>query len=197
MRLSLPAQPDLLLEDPAVAEEHDRNGYMPYWAYIWATAELSAEYILQRPAWAGAAVLELGCGLGLTGLAALTHGMSVTFSDQRLEAVQSALWNARQNGLSRAQGAIVDWFTDTPPQPFDVVLGCEVLYEAQLHAPMLGFLERSLALRGEALFFDPGRGFLLPFVERARAAGFDVDWTQPALSHPGVHQFNVVRLTRR
>ena len=60
---------------------------MPYWAYLWPGAYLLAEAVVREP-WPEPVdgrilleALEIGCGLGLAGLAALARGLRVQFTD--------------------------------------------------------------------------------------------------------------------
>src|SRR5215212_9562158 len=79
-----PIDSDKLLDDPAILEANVRDDYMPYWADIWPAARMMAKVILREP-WEQFPLpleaLELGCGLGVAGLAALKRGIRVTFSD--------------------------------------------------------------------------------------------------------------------
>ncbi|MDZ4687036.1 MAG: hypothetical protein SH850_18320, partial [Planctomycetaceae bacterium] len=70
-RLTLPASPDAFLDDPDVAAAHARDEYMPYWAYLWPASLAMSAAMLRHPWPDGTAVLELGAGVGLVGLAAL------------------------------------------------------------------------------------------------------------------------------
>jgi hypothetical protein len=91
----------------------------------------------------GTPVLEIGAGIGLVGLAALSCGLKVTFSDYDPPAVALALRNARDNGLTDAEGMHLDW-RQPPPLRFPVILGCDVIYEVRNHAPILDLLGRML-----------------------------------------------------
>ena len=82
-----PGDPDRLLDDPAVLDWNRRDDYMPYWAYLWPGAYLLADAVMREP-WPDRArmqgafdALEIGCGLGLAGLAALSQGRTVLFTD--------------------------------------------------------------------------------------------------------------------
>src|SRR5437016_2208097 len=90
--LHTPTDPNELLnhlESPAAgAQPHLAD---PYWAKLWPAAPLLAEAIV-RAGWPrGTRVLELGCGSGLVGIAALACGLDVTFSDFVPLAVELAL----------------------------------------------------------------------------------------------------------
>jgi predicted nicotinamide N-methyase len=172
--VTLPARPDAFLGDPAVLAAHDRTGYMPYWPYLWPAALSMARMVLEAPWEPGASVLELGAGIGLVGLAALARGDRVTFNDSQSEAVELALWNARQNGFERAQGACFDW-RKPPVRSFSVILGCEVVYEIANHGPLLDVVESMLAAGGIAWFGDPCRQHAPAFIDEANRRGFAVD----------------------
>ena len=76
-----PAEPDRLLDDPAVHERNRRDDYMPYWAYLWPGAFLLADALAEGGPLVDQECLELGCGLGLAGLVALRQGAHVRFTD--------------------------------------------------------------------------------------------------------------------
>src|SRR5947209_18597025 len=94
-----PAQSDRLLDHPAVHEAFDRDEYMPYWADLWPAARMLAKAILREPWTPGTEALEIGCGLGLPGIAALASGLHVTFSDYDATALRFAGMNAQANGF--------------------------------------------------------------------------------------------------
>ena len=146
----------------------------PYWAAIWSAAPVLAERVARHPWPSGTAALELGCGVGLTGLAALAVGMPVTFSDYIEPAVALALENARRNGFPSASGLMLDWRDPPVIQPFSLVLASDVLYEEQFHADLITTLDRVLAADGECWIGDPQRSAAGDFAELARQRGYDV-----------------------
>ena len=82
-----PADPDRLLDDPLVRHWNERDDYMPYWAYLWPGALFLAEAVAREPWPLGTTLapplraLEIGCGVGLAGLVAVSRGLSVCFTD--------------------------------------------------------------------------------------------------------------------
>jgi predicted nicotinamide N-methyase len=173
--LDLPADPDALLEQPAVLDRHARDDYMPYWAHLWPAAIRTAEAIVRFGWTPRGRVLELGCGLGLVGIAAAIAGertgVHVTLSDYDAEAVAVALHNARRNGLENVTGRLLDW-RDPPAERFHAVIGCDLLYEERDHAPLLDALDRLLEPGGLAWFGDPGRSRAIDFWHRAEERGY-------------------------
>lgn len=172
--LTLPADPDAFLDDSRVQAAHNRDGYMPYWPYLWPAAHSMAQAVLSHNWPAGTRTLEIGAGVGLVGLAALTKGLKVTFSDYDRTAVELALHNARQNGFSNAAAIHLDWRKPTPLS-FPIVLGCDVLYETGNHTPIRNLLETTLTDDGVCWLGDPGRQHAGAFSQLARTAGFCVE----------------------
>jgi len=171
--LTLPADPDAFLDDPEVHARHDKDGYMPYWSYLWPTSLETAAAVLRSSWTPGARALEIGAGTGLTGLAGLAVGLEVTFSDYDAQAVELCLLNARRNGFEHAHGLVLDWRKPVEQQ-YAIIFGCDVIYEQPNHAPILGLLRSMLAPQGECWLSDPGRHQADAFIDLARAEGFDV-----------------------
>src|SRR5688572_15000547 len=153
--LTLP-DPDALL-DGLTQEQFDANdGRMPYWATLWASAHALADEVLAGPSVAGHGVLDLGCGLGLCGLAALERGARVTFLDWEPDAVSLARASAWAAGHS-CEAVACDWRSPPSLAPFDLVLAADVLYEPRNAPAVARFLARHLAAEGVAVVVDPGR----------------------------------------
>src|SRR5690606_23437605 len=97
LRFFRPAEPDALLSVPDVVASFDREGDAPYWPLLWPPAVAMAKAV-HAAAWPmEATVLEVGCGIGLSSLAAAARGCSVTASDNQVDAVRLAAANARLN----------------------------------------------------------------------------------------------------
>ena len=194
-RLLTPADPD------AVLEEHAAAGGDPYWATLWPVAVTFAGRLLDAPFPAGTRALELGCGSALAGLAAAAGGAAVTATDVDPRAVALAAANGVANGLPLT-AEILDWFA--PPalsagERFDRVIGADLLYQPDLHAPLLNTLSATLADGGEAILADPGRTAAADFLHAAADAGWRVrleDETGRELWRPRVAGHQIVRLTR-
>lgn len=200
VELWVPSAPDALLDDPDVIQRNQVHDAMPYWAWVWDSAPRCAALLAAGALVPRGALLEVGAGLGLVGLVAARLGAAaVTFSDHDPLARAALAVNARRNGVEAAV-IDLDWRAPAtfPPGPFDVVVGCDVVYEAGAHEPLLDLLAALLAPGGEAWFADPGRSRLAGFVRRAEARGHRVTILgadgRPQPLAPG--EFRVVRLTR-
>lgn len=187
LRLLRPRDPEALLDEDAF--EHEE--FLPYWAELWPSAAVLAEAVLSRPDLLGLDVLELGCGLGATGLAAAAGGARVTATDWAPDALALLGTNAERNGLAldvrrldlfSPPGAplLSDPGPDPPGAGWPLVLAADVLYEARLREPLLATLDRTVAPTGEAWIADPGRP---PAAAFWRAA--EERWTVEVLGSPG------------
>jgi predicted nicotinamide N-methyase len=125
-------------------------------------------------------VLELGCGLGLVGIAAALAGGRVLATDWSEQALEATRDNAARNGV-HIDTARVDWAEPEPvtaQAPWPVVLGSDVLYERRNVSQMLDLLPRLVDHRGEVWIADPGRSTHEDFVAKA-----DESWTRRTTTH--------------
>jgi len=171
--LQLP-DPERMLDDAIAGEAAGSSGWDAYWGLLWAAAPLTAGLLLQAAPRCRRA-LELGCGAGLTGIAALAAGLVVTFSDQSSAAVQLAQGNAARNGFPDAPGLIFGW--EQPPAEtgtWDFLFGSDILYDRSAHRPLLVTLQQLLAPGGIVWIGDAGRANAAVFAECATAVGWSV-----------------------
>jgi len=162
--------------DPVRFADDDR---LPYWAELWPSAIELARYCLRGSPYRGKRVLELGCGVGLAGIAAAQSGATVTMTDVDEDALLFARWNASVNLepeilLQNVHMLRMDWRAPECPGKFDAVIGSDILYERPHFEPVLDILENHLATDGCATFTDPGRQTGVGFRLRAEERGFAV-----------------------
>ncbi len=131
---------------------------LPLWAKIWPGSFVLETYLRKKVQCGGKSLLELGCGQGLLSLLASSLGFSsIVASDVEDEALLFAEANVLKNGLEdRIEVKKVDVTRPgTNPalkDPVDVIAASEILYLDELHGPLLNFVERHLAIGGEAVF---------------------------------------------
>ncbi|MBI3757592.1 MAG: methyltransferase [Deltaproteobacteria bacterium] len=135
----------------------DETEEPPYWAHLWTGALTLARYIEERVECQDLQVLDLGCGLGLTGIVAGLKGGCVTFADKESDALVFAAANARQNGCGAFVTRPLDFTKEQLPQRFSLILGAEILYDRPTFATLTTFLAQHLAPQGVALFADARR----------------------------------------
>ena len=174
--LLLPANPDAFIEELNEAElpTLPKMRSDPFWAQLWQAAEPLAKLVLAAD-WPGDThVLELGCGSGLVGLAALSRGWRVTLSDYVPESVELAVENARRNGFSDARGLVLDW-NEPIAESFRVMVASDVLYDRRNHAPLLKTLDRMLPDDGVVWIGDAGRSGAADFFKIAPQRGYSIE----------------------
>jgi predicted nicotinamide N-methyase len=172
VKLSRPAEPERLLDLGSVADAYSADQYMPYWAALWPVSKyLAAEILSETWAKPDMRAIELGCGLGLPGVAAGMAGLKVTFSDYDASAVKFALENARLNGVQNAVGLLLDW-RSPPPELFDVIIASDLIYEERNIKPLVALFQKILAPDGIVLLADQDRPYAKNFQKECESQGF-------------------------
>lgn len=165
-------------EDLLSVEDFERDERLPYWADLWPSSYALADRVASedgRPGGSALRLLELGCGLGLVTIAALTAGFDVLATDYYADALLFTRANAwRVVGIEPAV-RLVDW-RDLPADlgVFDRVVAADVIYEKRYAAIVADALARTLARSGVAVIADPGRTALAEFLRECEARGLAV-----------------------
>lgn len=199
MLLNQPADPDLFLDDQDVLAENTRTDYMPFWAFLWPTAMQMARCVQLAPWPTETRVLELGAGLGLVGLSCMARGNRVVFSDYDPTALHLCRVNAFSNQMADPEVLRLDW-REPASEKFDVILGCEVTYDAPMHPVLLDLLESMLTPNGLCWLADPGRYQSPFFYKMALDRGFTIrilDEDLNELSEPRSQGFQIFELQAR
>ncbi len=187
-RIDRPANSDQLLNLPWVQEAYAADEYVPYWAQLWTSARMLAKVIV-REHWSAypqpVHVLEIGCGLGLAGLAALARGMEVTFSDLDETALKFAAANARLNGFTRVRTRPLDFRHPPRDVKYPVVIGSDLMYEERLVDPLVRLLDAVLEPGGVCLITDPDRTAARVFRWKLAEAGYEVTPQLVRAGEPG------------
>jgi predicted nicotinamide N-methyase len=159
-----PTDTDRLLDDPLIRAANVRDDYMPYWCDIWPAARMMAKTILREP-WENSPLraagqieaLELGCGLGLAGLAALARGLRVIFTDYDLTALRFAERNARRNGFTDFRTLPLDWRFPPADLRASLIIAADLTYELRNIEPLVALVKTVLLPGGLCLLTDPDR----------------------------------------
>jgi len=155
---------DLIREEDFVKDER-----LPYWADVWPSSIVLAGKLLELNG-RGKTALELGCGVGLSTLAATSAGFDVLSTDYYEDALDVTRANVFRNLGKIARTRLVDWrHLPLDLGTFDLIFASDVLYETE-YAELLPILFRGLlAPTGIALIADPGRVAAPVFVEACAA----------------------------
>lgn len=167
------------LVDAIAPEVFAANERLPYWADLWTSSLELARWCLTDPSVAGASVLEIGCGVGLAGIAAAKAGGRVLMTDGDPEALRFARYNALRNlpasvVRSSISMRVLDWDAPGAIDPVDLILGGDVIYERSTFSRLLDLFDRALRPDGVAVLTDPDRTIGRAFLERAAERGYDI-----------------------
>ncbi len=189
--------------------------HLPYWAELWDSAmgmglwleqgcsgvgvlgsqgarelgRLISPPAPQFPLSSATSVLDLGCGMGLSGTVAAALGARVLFAD--LEA--PALLLAQLNSLSwadRVRARQVDWRRDDLAERFDLILGADILYERKQWDHLEPFWRKHVDQSGSILLGEPGRPNGDAFPDWIRQKG----WTLTTIEQPVPTRTRPIRL---
>jgi len=194
----------LQLCQPTVLEDDPPDRISLWWGLTTSSVAL-ARQLLEGPSLHGERVIELGCGLGLAGIAAARQGAHVTFSDYQPKALEFAAARAAANGLppTRYTTLLMDWEDAGSAGPYDRILGAEVAYDYFFHDALLSVIEGTLASDGVVTLVDRKRLVVERFIGRMRQSGFDCRQTATTVDVPGLvtqevtfYQLGQVRKTR-
>ncbi len=200
-----PVDYDRLIDDAAADPEQN----LPYWAELWPSGVALAGKIARDPAIVqGRRVLELGCGLGVTAVAALRAGADLLVTDYSLEALALCSLNTLEQAGAEPETLRVNWRDPGSSAHgagvgFPVVLAADVLYERRDVDPLLAFVERVVAPNGELWLAEPGRPPAARFLESIGARGWIEEcepcsgpWPDPEDNRKGIVVM-IHRLRRR
>jgi len=159
----------------------------PYFGAVWDSARALSNILAVKPDayFRGMGFLEIGCGLAIPSMVALTRGAArVTATDMHPDVPDFLRRNLKANGLGDHPGfryQAVDWRRDKDvllggeAGMIDCVLASDVLYDRGQADAVAGFLREAFA-RGtaQAIVTDPGRPYLQEFVSACARQGLKV-----------------------
>lgn len=149
----------------------------PYWAIVWTGARAVAAVAASWPLPRGARLLDLGCGLGLSGIAAARRGANVVFGDYLdapLDFVRASLADSGLAGDVRRTDFTLPASADDG-EPFDGILAADIVYDPAHYAPLADFLDRRLAPGGTILLTESLRADATVFLAGMATRGFRDD----------------------
>ena len=131
----------------------------PYWAFAWAGGQALARFLLDNPGVVTRRrVLDLGCGSGLTAIAAKLAGASQVQAAEIDAFARAAIGlNAAANGV--AVETSHEGPSAAPGSGFGAVLAGDMFYERPLAERVLAFLDAAHQDGARVLVGDPGRSY--------------------------------------
>ena len=157
--------------DGADLNEDER---LPYWVELWPASVLLGRWLVRnREMLRGRRCLDLGCGLGLTGMIASDLGAEVVAFDYEWPAVRFARHNGQVNQVRQPLWTVMDWRRPAVrDHSFDFIWGGDVLYEKRFFEPLKGLFRSALAEGGRIWIGEPVRTVSRPVWDDLAKEGF-------------------------
>ncbi len=120
----------------------------PYWVKIWEASVVMADFMAGLPPQPGGRILELGAGLGVTGIVASAFGHEVTITDYQDEILDFCRVSAAVNRCRKVSFERLDWLDPSDLGTFEMIIGSEVLFHSKFFDPLLKVFKKYLAPGG-------------------------------------------------
>jgi predicted nicotinamide N-methyase len=193
-----PADPESIL-DSMSDEEYEKDKMLPYWAEQWPASFAMFNFMSGKGSSAlppHGFVVELGSGLGIVASVCAKKGIRCVATDISIDACRFS----RHNILLHAQKALVlctDWRHACLKPVIACVIASDIMYEQRWIAPVIEFLNASLAPRGTAYIADPCRQWWEEFKTSAYKAGFSSSLAWEEYVNEGKTRVEILRFARR
>lgn len=120
----------------------------PFWIKIWEASMVLADHLMRIGLEKEKAVLEIGAGMGITGLFLGSLGHKVTITDYEEEALELLQMNVEHNGLNNVSVAKLDWTNPELQGKFDIICGSELVYKEIYIEPIINLFRAYLQTQG-------------------------------------------------
>ena len=195
-RLAVASDPEGMLIDACERQDAGELGVIdPFWATTWRAAA-GLDRFLDRLDLQGVRVLELGCGTGHAGIAAILRGGEVVLTDgveDPLMLVRMSTRSLRDRCRVERLRFGIDRLSD---QPFPVILGSDVTYLRSLWPELDRCLRVHLEEGGQVLLSDPFRIIANEFRGWIQDHGWRYEEYSVPLEDDPRHPIRVMRLAR-
>lgn len=187
------AQPESLLDDETLSATHAAVPWAPYWAEAWDAAHAMAGELVKCDL-QQVELLDLGCGLGITGAVAAASGAQVFLADYAPPALLFAELNCLPWRAS-CRFQCVDWRQDDLQRKFEIIVGADILYDRADIPHLDRFWRQHLTPAGKVLLGDPARPLTNELLSMLAALGWQLSTSlYPQLA--GGRDFRLVKATR-
>ena len=137
----------------------------PFWVKIWEASIVLADHLVRILPREEMDILEIGAGMGITGLFLGAFGHKVTITDYEEEALELLRMNVEQNGLENVSIEKLDWYNPHMPGKYDIICGSELVYSEPSIKPIIDLFRKYLRPEGTVfLAHDMQRKCLMKFI---------------------------------
>jgi predicted nicotinamide N-methyase len=141
----------------------------PFWIKLWEASMVLAHVVASMPAKNNETLMELGAGMAAPGLAAAGSGYDVTLTDYEPHILDFERVSAAANGFDDVKFRMLDWLAPPDLEPFDRIIGAEILFREEFFQPLLDVFKKYLKDDGEIyMAHDMRRQSVPKFLELAQ-----------------------------
>ncbi|MCM2372405.1 class I SAM-dependent methyltransferase [Aporhodopirellula aestuarii] len=196
--LAAASDPDGMLLDACRRQDDGEEGVIdPFWATTWRAAS-GLDRFLDRVDIHGKRVLEVGCGTGHAGIAAILRGAEVTMTDGVADPLHLVRLSLSRLGLKADVRVLRLGEDKLSGEKFPFILGSDVTYLRDLWPVLLVSADEHLAEGGELLLSDPFRVIGNEFREWLKDfPAWEYREESITLDDDPEHPIRIMRLTRR
>jgi len=190
LKLFTPASIDRFINPDDVMDN------FPLWAKIWEASGVLAGHLAGMPPDPTKTMLEIGCGLGMVGIAAARAGHRITMTERNPDALNFARANALANDCPAIAIERLDWNAPQLDGRFDTIVGSETVYKAEDIDGLEAMFDRYLNPGGSIILAEGVRRTGVDFWDRMRNR-YEVKARRQALrSDQGTMHMVLFRLQR-
>lgn len=162
----------------------------PIFGNVWPSglilAEIMGSYCVEN-----IRILEIGCGLGIPSLITRQRGGDISACDIHPEAGVLMQRNSEINTLSAIPFFTCNWHDHHAEMGlFDLIIGSDLLYEAQHPAQLAAFIARHMHPHGQVIMIDPGRKLHGKFTRQMQNNGFIYSERRASAEQMALHKFS-------
>ena len=127
-----------------IFDENRRFTDFPLWIKIWEASLVLTDYLLDGELKSPKSILEIGAGMGVTGLFLAAFGHSVLFTDTEDDSLELLRLNAAHNKLENVKIQKLNWGHSDLNTQFDIICGTEVIYKETSIQPLIRLCRKNL-----------------------------------------------------
>jgi predicted nicotinamide N-methyase len=151
----------------------------PLFGIVWASGQVLAQEMANFDI-TGKRILEVGCGIALASHLLNKRHANITATDYHPEVGNFLAENTRLNQSDSIPFVRTGWAdAETNLGKFDVIIGSDILYEAEHVELLANFLQQHAAPHCEIILVDPGRGNHARFSKKMVQLGFEHTQKKP------------------
>jgi 2-polyprenyl-3-methyl-5-hydroxy-6-metoxy-1,4-benzoquinol methylase len=138
----------------------------PFWVKIWEASLVLADHLIRIGLGKEKDILEIGAGMGVTGLFLGAFGYKITVTEYEEDALELLRMNVEHNGLDTVTVKKLDWNDPHLTETYDVICGSELIFNVTFIEPIIKLFRKYLRPEGTVfLAHDVRRRCMLQFIE--------------------------------